>query len=460
MVSRRRLLALTSTAVALSSGCLFGASDDSEEASNSTDRTMETATTEESTVESQEPAVEGGRVLDVRAFGAAVDGETDDTHAIRDALAEAGENDVVFFPPGETLVSGSGRYHEAAIHLNGDEVPKGLTIAGTGHDSVVKMADAQPRYYETFFLDVRGGFEDLTIRDLRLDGNKQGQGFPRGAGGHGIKTDDADSAAVPVDVRIENLWVEDYNMSGMKIRHGGIVVDGCTVRGCVKHGLAPDSSQDVGKVDPPIVIRNCHCVENGLEGAPVTYGIDCSGGNIVVEDTVCERNAQGTKTTGDGIDITYRRVRLEDNLHHGYLRAGTQAPNGRVHVTFEDVVAVGNGELGFRFGDRTDYDVPTEIVASRNAGTNALVTGDAKLRANRVWVNRSQEGYGLYCDSTRMGKIEKFYSFANARGGKKLQQELEIVKDVRREKHDVEGVPTALDVGAGPVEYAPIERDR
>ena len=38
----------------------------------------------------------------------------------------------------------------------------------------------------------------------------------------------------------------------------------------------------------------------------------------------------------------------------------------------------------------------------------ALVTGDAKLRANRVWVNRSQEGYGLYCDSTTVGKIEKF----------------------------------------------------
>lgn len=458
MISRRKLLALASTAMATTAGCVFGG--DTDRAVLPTNGTRTTTMTDPTTTEQPaNPDTAGPRILDVRAFGAAVDGETDDTQAVRDAVSAAGKNDVVFFPPGETLVSGMGRYHDAAIRLNGDDIPEGLTIAGAGHESVVRMADAQPRYYETFFLEVRGGYEALTIRDLRLDGNKDGQEFSRGAGGHGIKSDNADSATVPVNVRIENLWVEDYNMSGIKIRHGGVVIDGCTVRGCVKHGLAPDSSQDVGKVDPPIVIRNCHCVENGLEGTPETYGIDCSGGNILVEDTVCERNAQGIKTTADGIDITFRRLRLVDNLLRGYLHTGVK-PRGRVKVTFDDVVAAGNGSLGFRFGNTSDYHIPTQIVATGNGQTNVLITDDAKVNANRLWANHSKEGFGLYCDSERQGRIDEYYATENFRGSKRLRNDLDIGEEFRENKPDIEGVPTALDVGAGPVELQPNPTNR
>lgn len=51
-----------------------------------------------------------GRVFDVRQFGGAGDGRTDDTGAIRRAVAEAGKaGGIVHLPAGDYLVSGPSR---------------------------------------------------------------------------------------------------------------------------------------------------------------------------------------------------------------------------------------------------------------------------------------------------------------------------------------------------------------
>jgi len=459
MTSRRQFLALLSAGVVSLSGCSDGGTNNDPGRSTKPSAPTDTkpSPSPSQTPDSSDGAESGtptetltptNRTLDIREFGAAVDGETDDTGAVRDAIAAADPGDIVFFPKGETVVSGEDREYSDAIRLDGDSVPENLTLAGEGRESVIRMAGDQPRYHELFRLEVNSGYEGLRIRDLRLDGNKEGQSQKPGSGGHGIKSDNANSADVPVDILIRNVWLQDFNMSGISVLHGGIVIDRCTARGCVKHGIAVSTDSDVEKHDPPIAIRNCYCVNNGHEGTPVTYGIDCSGGKTVVEDTVCENNAQGTKTTSGAVDITYRRVRLKNNAVFGYIRPGGESET-RGRVTFEDVVSEGNGEAGFRLTKDTDYRIPTEIVATENRKINVFIKGNAHVDAETIWATHSKNGTGLYCNSLASGTVATYHPYENAEGSTDLNGELEISDEVPKDRQDIDSVPTATEVGAG-----------
>ncbi|WP_254838772.1 glycoside hydrolase family 55 protein [Natronomonas marina] len=413
------------------------------------------------------PTVDSDPPHDVRDFGAAVDGETDDTEAVRSAIAHAGPGETVFFPSGTTLVSSLDSEDTAAVRLHGDDLPENLTLAGTGKDAVLRMDGGHSGHHQLFFIEVAGGIEGLEIRDLRLDGNRDEQPGEPGSGGHAIISDSADSDDVPVSVLIENVWVERWNQSGITPHHGGFVVNQCTVRECSKHGISPDSWYDVHKYEPPIEVRNCYCYRNGTDSRAPTYGIDVSGGKVLVEDCVCEGNAQGTKTTPDVIEATYRRVRLTDNEINGYLRPGSEGnTDERGVVRFEDVVSEGNGSRGFRLGAYTDYVVPegSAIVARANArqGDNILVTQDAAFDASTVWSTCAQSGYGLNSPTRGSSRVGTYYHFDNAAGplGDLNNTKIEKIIDVAEMPERlatatdpgcpgvIEGVPTAADVGA------------
>lgn len=462
MKSRRGFLALLSTGVAFTSGCSFAARGERDNPGSSpspggpggkpTDptKTPGGATTRTPTPSSDVSLTDDGtrfRTLDIRDFGAAVNGKTDDTEAVRKAIDNANPYDTVLFPPGKTRVSGIDTPRGAAVPLHGDSIPEGLTLAGQGHESVVKMGGGQPRYHNVLFVWIEGGVEGLTIRDLRIDGNRSQQGQD-GSGGHCIVSDGADSADVPVDVLIHNVWVENSNSSGITPRHGGFTIDRCTVRNCAKHGLSPDSASGVRKYDPPIVIRRTLATGNGQDGVANTYGIDCSGGKILVEDTVCANNAQGTKTTEQGVEITYRRVRLQNNDVFGYIRAGGST-NDRTQVTFEDVVSEGNGQSGFRFSEDTDYHIPTEIVATRNDADNIWLANDAAVEGETIWASKARNAYGLAVQPDARGKIQNYYHFENDAGAIEQLGDFDIVNDESRNKTDITGVPRAYQVGAG-----------
>jgi len=448
---------MLSVTAAAASGCSFNARRENEDRSvapsRSTRRTtssgrQDTTTGTEGTTSTVTDST-GPRRLDIRDFGAQVDGETDDTGAVRDAIESAAPHDTVFFPEGETVVSGVDTPDSAAIPINGDSTPRGLTLAGEGRGTVIRIADAQPRYHNIIYVRVKSGIEAFTIRDLRLDGNREGQTTPPGSGGHLLTSNGANSAEVPVDVRVHNVWGENGNNSGFTPRHGGFTIDRCTVRNCADHGMSPDSFTGVHKHDPPIVIRNSLCVGNGHAGNGTSFGIDCSGGKIVVEDTVCAGNAQGTKTTEQGIEITYRRVRLINNNLFGYIRAGSQTDR-RTLVTFEDVVSEGNGYAGFRFSEDTDYRVLTEIVATNNGGNNVVLANDAHVEANRVWSNRAN-GYGLAVQPHATGQFEHYYPYENEKGPVRSLARLVIDERDTQDKTDIGRVPTFHRVGAGTV---------
>jgi hypothetical protein len=390
------------------------------------------------------PPVSNASVLDIRDFGAAVDGTTDDTSAVRDAITAATAGDTVWFPAGTTRLTTRSR---DAILLDGDEIPDNLTLAGTGPDSHLRLAGGEVENPAVIHIDINSGFTGLSIRRLRIDGNYEGQTV---TGGHGIRASNAETATTKAEGVIRNVVIEDTTQTGILLRHPGLAIERCTVRACRKHGIA--LSFDTGPTDeppsslPPFVVQETYCTLNGKRDPAPAYGIDCSGGAILIQDCVCQNNAQGSKTTSKSTGITYRRVRLEANDWNGYIRAGL--PDGdRTTVTFDDVVARNNENHGFRLSWETDYEVPTNLLARGNGDSNIRVTRDAGINAATIWSSLAVGAVGLKADTIVGGNIETYHPYENDEGPLEANSTVEIETQETKDKGDIEGVPAAADVG-------------
>lgn len=102
---------------------------------------------------------------DVTQYGAAGDGQTDDTAAIQAAIdAVPVSGGAITFPPGTYIVSPSG--------MNGIAMKSNLRIAGSGAVSIVKIADHAGNWGRLFSpKDVNGSVENVTVEDLAFDSN-------------------------------------------------------------------------------------------------------------------------------------------------------------------------------------------------------------------------------------------------------------------------------------------------
>ena len=450
MPSRRSYLASLCSGTLLLGGCSSGPPNDDENAGGQQSgvRHPVTPTPEESdeppeeTTESDIPP-ESER-LDIRDFGAEIDGTTNDTQAIRDAIASADDGDTVYFPAGTTVVSADVENGRTAIPLDSEAVPQNLQLTGEGRESVIRMGDGQDPSHTVLRFTGRGEFGGLVIQQLQIDGNKEAQ---TGTSGHGIMAFNEEGAMTPANVRIEGLWVTNCSQSGISLYRGGFVVERCTVTDCTIHGVNIGNGAEWDENLPPVVVRQCLCTENGKSNPGGTYGINCSGGNILVEDCVCANNGQGSKTTDGSINVTYRRVRLQNNDFFGYIRAGEETSR-RSKVTFDRVVASNNGEGGFRFSRDTDYRIPTEIVATGNGNHNIIITKNATIEAQRIWANRANGSYGIRENSISGGHIREYYHYDNQSGALDGGDNLDISAIESQDKTDIESVPTILEVGA------------
>ena len=452
MPSRRRYIAALCSSTLFLSGCSSQNPDDGGPSQSRVqrhvtptpprDETGDDADTDDDTSGDEDPEADR---LDVRDYGAEVDGETDDTHAVLDAIEAAEEGDTVYFPSGTTLVSDNATDERGAISIHSEHIPHNLTLQGEGRESVIRMADDQDESHSVIRLAGRESFGGLVIQHLQIDGNR---GAQTGTLGHGILAYNDEGVGAPAHVRVRDAWFTDCSQAGISVFRGGFVIDRCTLTNCTIHGINIGNASGWDESLPPVVVRRCLCTENGKDGPGGTYGINCSGGNILVEDSVCANNGQGTKTTDGSINVTYRRVRLQNNDFYGYIRAGAETEN-RSTVTFDRVVASNNGEGGFRFSRDTDYRVPTDIIATGNGNINVVLTKNATLEAERVWANRANGSYGLRENSISGGFIREFYHYDNQSGAIDGGENLDISVVESRDRTDLASVPTVLEVGAG-----------
>jgi hypothetical protein len=130
----------------------------------------------------------GSTLNDVKDFGAAGDGVTDDRAAIQAAIddARATRKAGVFFPAGTYRVSrASGPGERWSLDLN--DVTD-FTVAGEGPASVVKLVDTSQATSDWHVFILRGQARRVLFTDLVVDGNRTGLTAPNEQS-HGIEVE-------------------------------------------------------------------------------------------------------------------------------------------------------------------------------------------------------------------------------------------------------------------------------
>jgi hypothetical protein len=108
-------------------------------------------------------------VFNVRDYGAVGDGVHDDTNAIRAAVTacQLAGGGIVYFPNGTYLIS------EHGTSLRCIEIFARVSIVGQSHAAIVKAAGGLRSSCRMFY--VTNGSTDLTIANIKLDGNRANQ---------------------------------------------------------------------------------------------------------------------------------------------------------------------------------------------------------------------------------------------------------------------------------------------
>jgi len=450
MVSRRRVLALCSLSAVTLAGCNAG--DDDPDDSDGPDPDAPDP-------DGPDPDAPDDSLTDVRDFGAAVDGTTDDTQAVRDAIDAVGPGGTVYFPSGTMLVSADDKTEEGAkaIEVRGDDLADDVTFRGDGEESVIRLDGGHEDNHGLFSWKPESGISGHVVRDLTVDGNRDEQPADPENDDNGLNlgVSEAGSDDATVDITFRDVRSVDANTEGFTFLQGGCVAERCTASGAGKHGFGIDTYDKTGPVRPPVVVRNSHAYDCDI------YGIDCSGGTTLVEDCVLEENGWGMKTTGQVIDATYRRVRLANNDSIGYQRNDTPTETGEAAtVEFDHVVARLNGDQGFRFGRDTEYAVGTITALGNNgAGSgsgNIAIMDNATVTADEVRSFDAQTGAGIHYWSTEQSTISRYVNFGNRNGPFDGEIEKLVVRavDVDVPNDIVDSiatgpVPSADEVGVG-----------
>lgn len=225
-------------------------------------------------------------VKNVKLYGVTGDGITDDTDAIANVIADLGTGGTLYFPEGVYRVSN--------INLKSD-----MTVKGDGWCSVIQLLDATTDYYSHNNCLSVVGCENVIIRDIKLNGNRETQVSNVVAGDqrlNGIYINNSHN------VRIDHVWM--YNNG----YHGAIMVDVSNI--AFSHCRSTNNGYRPIHGHTQIydcMVSNCLCENNGL-------GLIGSGGsgfdsiyffgvqNLVISDNIVRSNRRGCITVGCEID--------------------------------------------------------------------------------------------------------------------------------------------------------------
>lgn len=322
---------------------------------------------------SAESLVLDGDVFDIRAYGAAVDGETDDLEAVQSALDRAAEvGGTVLVPKGTTLISN-------AIDLG----PKhsGVTLRGIGYDSHIRLTGGHRDNHYGIYVDTKDGesVTNLTIEGIRLDGNRDGQVREHGlgiqiAGGNGTEVDRG--------ILVRNVWSHDWMLEGLGIRRGGVMVRDVRVWNNRIHGIGINHASAATNL-----INGVYAWNNGY------YGIDVGGsGRNIVTDFVLVNNGWGFKTGGGKPDMTvFANGSVVGNKNFGF-----QMTDDVGTLVLDNVECRDNGNSGFRF-DKSGTVVAGTLVATGNGGRANVHVAGGELYAETL-VLKGAAADGLFVE--------------------------------------------------------------
>lgn len=333
--------------------------------------------------------------VDVRDHGARLDGSHDDSSAIQAALDEAaksGTSNVVYLPKGTAHLT-------RGLVLSSEH--SGVTLKGTGSESHLRLTSGFSRNHQLLKVDARREstpVTDLTIRDLRIDGQGHTQTDKQGWGILTWNSDNGDA-----NILLENLWAHDFAGSNFQIHTPDTTLRYVSTWGAKNyHGIGLECSVD----DPsrPVVVEYAHCRANKI------HGVDASHGHTEVKHVLSEKNGWGGKNSNEGYSGYWEDVVFRNNEECGYM--SIEAPHME-SITMKRVMARGNGWTGLRFtGDSTfNFD---EVVALENDQKDArrgniFIGGGSTIKGTAIRTGAPANGPALeisaYDTGTPSGSI-------------------------------------------------------
>ncbi|WP_436935625.1 glycosyl hydrolase family 28-related protein [Halovenus marina] len=465
MVSRRRLLKLSSAAVFGLAGC-SSPTRDSEPADESpepdpVDRepspTVSHPAYSDTDPEGPIDTSTDQFTQNVQFFGAEGDGTTDDTEAIQAAIDAAEEGDTVVIPETDDayrISPDSSRFSRAILQIQGDKHPDNLTITGEGSGSVLKVDDqlSSIHTHQIFAVDIQSGLSGLEIRNLALAGTSDSE---TEYAIHGIRCGNAnEEARNNIDILVEDVLCEGVSGIGFKSNFGGVRFNRCTAIDSYWHGFETTANEvqngSAHIEDPPVEVTNSYALRCGVGGGG-HYGHNSSGGKSITRNFVARKCFSATKVTSPTTAATYQNVRFEDSIGAGFQRTGS---SGFPEVTWGNAVIENNGVRAItgRLASHTFLE-GAEILAIGNAEETrwdvhfyqraTLDADDATL-----YVNKSNAEFALQWGSENTGELGTYVAAQNVDEDLYKNGNLTIHEQRSGLKTDVEAVPTANEVGA------------
>lgn len=304
--------------------------------------------------------------IDVRDYGAQIDGSTDDSGAIQDAVdaaARSGTPDTVFVPEGTVRMSETIRFY--GQH-------SGVTLQGAGSATHLRLDEGFDSNHRLVYVNGsnEGGVQDVTVRDLRLDGQGAGQNNWHG---WGIVTFDDEENS---NLLFENLWIHDWAGTNLQIGGRDTIIRHVSSWGAKeKQGIATDN----GTSSRPVTIERSHFYDNSV------HGINASQGHTRVKQVLSEENGWGAKNTPQTSSCEWQQVVFRNNDEHGYLLSSSP----QTEISFDNTIAEGNGRSGFRLVDNADVQIGTIAARANNqagrGGGNVHIGTSITLDADTVY---------------------------------------------------------------------------
>jgi hypothetical protein len=342
--------------------------------------------------------------LNVQDFGAAGDGVTADTQAIRDAIAAATDGDDIYFPSGEYPVSSDGSGGNIFIL---PEHVSNLTFRGdSGYNTSRIFIDGDsygPDVVFTLFLYLSSDnpAPGYKFKDLTLDGNSPSSTSTRT---QAIRLKDGQGGGH--DFVVEDCYLENFTAVGVVFREGGpnVVCRRVTSVNNEQNFAASERGDWSYQNGANFGIEFEHCVSKDA----TLVGLDHNqGGQVHIDYFYSENNTNGTfKSTNDNRRTVIENATINNTANKGIrTQIASTGPLPDPPLIIEaNNVAIRNGDIGGAYMSGDDSSVHN----------SQLVGGPIEVRNNAVG-DRGQFG-GVQIHSAAGGNLTELRVIDTANG--------------------------------------------
>ncbi|MDS0294290.1 right-handed parallel beta-helix repeat-containing protein [Halogeometricum luteum] len=242
---------------------------------------------------------------DIRDYGAAIDGQTNDAPAIMRAVRAASPGGVVYLPPGNILLDARDT-DSKAIRLNASN--RNVTLRGAGPESGetrLVLAPGHEGVHSAVYIGTDPGNSVGTVRLERLTivGNKRNQGVNPGLG---VRTE-AEGTLIMRDCHVTS-WLN----AGVKLS-GGMDAD---IQYCEfsDNGMRSNGGHDISpnqvRRQSETVIRRCHCHNSGGASVDVGQTADTELQTVLIDECILENSLASLKLSTQNKLTTVRRTQM------------------------------------------------------------------------------------------------------------------------------------------------------